>query len=109
MSGPTQIAYPTIQSAQVGRGPVGISTKGGDLQAARKSAEEFEGMFLSQMFGHVFEGLKTDGPFGGGHAEKMYRSLMVDEYGKTMARAGGIGIADQVMKEILRNQEAVKQ
>lgn len=108
MSGPTQIATPTIQSTQVGRGPMGVSAKA-DTQAARKSAEEFEGMFLSQMFGHVFDSLKTDGPFGGGHAEKMYRSLLVDEYGKTMARAGGIGIADQVMKEILRNQEAIKQ
>ena len=80
-----------------------------DPAQMRKAAEEFEAMFLSQMFGHVFEGIKTDGPFGGGHGEKMYRSLLVDEYGKTMARAGGIGIADQVVKEMLRNQEAIKQ
>jgi len=80
-----------------------------DPAQMRKAAQEFEAMFLSQMFGHVFEGLSTDGPFGGGHGEKMYRSLLVDEYGKTMARAGGIGIADKVMQEMLRNQEAIKQ
>lgn len=80
-----------------------------DPAQMRKAAQEFEALFLSQMFGHVFEGLKTDGPFGGGHGERMYRSLLVDEYGKSMARAGGIGIADKVMQEMLRNQEAIKQ
>src|SRR5262245_61479108 len=66
-----------------------------DPAQARKADQEFEAMFLSQMYGHIFEGIKTDGPFGGGHAEKMYRSLLVDEYGKQMAQRGGIGIADK--------------
>jgi len=79
-----------------------------DPAQMRKAAEEFEAMFLSQMLGHVFDGIKTDGAFGGGHAEKMYRSLLVDEYGKSMARAGGIGIADQVMQQMLRQQEVTQ-
>jgi Rod binding domain-containing protein len=89
--------------------PAAAQTQGADHAAARKAAVEFEAMFLSQMLGHMFEGIKTDGPFGGGHAERMYRSLLVDEYGKAVARTGGVGIADQVMTEILRHQEAVKQ
>jgi peptidoglycan hydrolase FlgJ len=104
MAGPTQITPATIGSAPVGRGASqGLNSK--DPRAMRQSAQEFEAMFLSQMFGHVFESLKTDGAFGGGHAEKVYRSLLVDEYGKTMARAGGIGIADSVLAQMLRNQE----
>jgi Rod binding domain-containing protein len=107
MAGPSQITTPSIGAGAIGRGPSSLQASG-DPKAARKAAEEFEAMFLSQMFGHIFEGIKADGAFGGGHAEKIYRSLLVDEYGKTMARAGGIGIADQVMKEILRHQEAIK-
>ena len=42
-------------------------------------------MFLSQMFQYMFEGLDSDPVFGGGNAENMYRSLMVDEYGKQVA------------------------
>ncbi|MGP1396861.1 MAG: rod-binding protein [Inquilinaceae bacterium] len=76
-----------------------------DKAAARQSAEEFEAVFLSQMLGHMFAGVETDGMFGGGEAEKVYRSLLVDEYGKAMSRSGGIGIADQVMAEILKVQE----
>jgi hypothetical protein len=31
---------------------------------------------------------------------------MIQEYGKIAARTGGMGIADQVQREILRMQEA---
>jgi flagellar protein FlgJ len=54
----------------------------------------------------MFADLSTDGPFGGGHAEKIWRAMMVDEVGKAMAKSGGIGLADYVQREILRVQEA---
>jgi len=72
---------------------------------ARRTAIEFEAVFLSQMLAPMFNEIDTDGPFGGGSGETVYRSLMVDEYGKLIARAGGIGLADSVMREILKHQE----
>lgn len=77
-----------------------------DIEQLRKTAQDFEAIYLSQMLKPMFEGIKADAPFGGGHAEDMYRSLMVDEYGKSLAKSGGVGIADQVMREMLRMQEA---
>ena len=74
--------------------------------SAEKTAQEFEAFFLGQMLQPMFEGLGAEAPFGGGHAEKIWRTMMVDEMGKAMAKAGGIGIADQVQREILRLQEA---
>ncbi len=75
------------------------------LKQAKQAAEEFEALFISEMLGPVFENLETDGLFGGGQGEKIYRSLMVQEYGKAIAKAGGVGIADTVQREILRMQE----
>jgi Rod binding domain-containing protein len=72
---------------------------------ARKAAEEFEAFFISQTVDTMFAGIKTDGPFGGGHAEEAFRSMLSQEYGKSMAKAGGMGIADQVYREILKTQE----
>jgi len=69
------------------------------------AAEEFEAVFLSQMLQPMFEALETDGPFGGGSGERAYRALMVQEYGRVLARAGGVGIADAVEREILKLQE----
>lgn len=71
----------------------------------RARAEEFEAMFLSQMVSAMTAGLKTDGPFGGGHAEGVMRSLLNQEFGKAMAAHGGAGIADSVYRELLRLQE----
>lgn len=79
--------------------------KGADLNKLRDTAQDFEAVFLSQMLKPMFEGLETDGMFGGGQAEEMWRSLMVDEYGKSIAKSGGIGIADAVMSEMIRMQE----
>jgi len=76
-------------------------------EAARRAAVEFESVFLSQMLAPMFNGIAADGPFGGGHGETVYRSLLVDEYGKLIAQTGGIGLADSVMREILKHQESV--
>ena len=54
----------------------------------------------------MFANIDVEEPFGGGNAEKIWRTMMVDEYGKSMAKSGGIGIADTVYREILRAQEA---
>lgn len=77
-----------------------------DRQKAEKSAEDFEAFFLSRMMESMFEGVSTDGFFGGGQAEKIYRSLLLDEYGKEMAKLGGVGVKDYVMNAILQMQEA---
>jgi Rod binding domain-containing protein len=71
----------------------------------RETAQAFETSFLSQMLKPMFEGLSTDGPFGGGQAEETWRGFMIDAMAKQTVRAGGIGLADQVVSEMLRMQE----
>lgn len=72
----------------------------------KEVAQEFEGMFLGQMLENIFSHIETDEMFGGGQAEDIYRSMMVEQYGKLMAKSGGIGIADHVMRQMLQTQEA---
>jgi Rod binding domain-containing protein len=74
--------------------------------AARKAAQDFEAVFVSQMFQQMFAGIKADGLFGGGHGEDMFRSLLLDEYGKQVAKHGGLGISDAVMRTLISQQEA---
>ena len=80
-----------------------------DVTRAKESAESFEAFFLSRMMESMFEGVSTDGMFGGGHAEKIYRSLLLDEYGKEMAKLGTVGVKDYVMQAILQMQESASQ
>jgi Rod binding domain-containing protein len=72
---------------------------------AREAAESFEAFFISQILSDMFAGVETDPLFGGGQGETVFRSLMIDEYGKSLAKTGGVGIADSVLQEIIRLQE----
>ena len=76
-----------------------------DAGEAAKVSQDFEAFFLTQMISSMFAGIKSDGYFGGGAGENIFRSLMFREYGKILARAGGIGIADAVQREILKQQD----
>jgi peptidoglycan hydrolase FlgJ len=72
---------------------------------ARAAAQDFEAVFLNSMFQHMFTGISGDGPFGGSDAVGVWRSMLTDEYSKSFAKAGGIGIADQVYRTLMARQE----
>ena len=75
---------------------------------ATKAAQDFEAVFINEFLGAMFEGIKTDGPFGGGPGEAIFRSLMLDQYSKTIASQGGFGLGDAVKRQLLAAQENAK-
>jgi hypothetical protein len=74
----------------------------GAVGGPERVGKEFEAMVLGQMFEAMFAGIKTGGAFGGGHAEATWRSFMIQEYGRAVADAGGLGIGDMVHAEVAR-------
>ncbi len=103
------LTVPTRSFSALAGGPQFGATraagKNGDVDAVREAALQFEAVFLSQMMAPMFESLSTDGLFGGGQSEQVYRSMMVEEYGKAIVQSGGIGLADAVQREMIRIQE----
>ena len=87
------------------QGPVKAPVAAGDIASATKAAKEFESVFISQFLGSMFSGISTDGPFGGGEGEEMFRSMMINEYGKSMESRGGFGLAASVTSQLLKHQE----
>jgi|GEM_PF-1329603 len=73
-----------------------------------KTAEDFEAVFISQMLKHAFEGQKPNEVMGGGSSEEIYNDMMIDEYGKLIARTGGVGLADTVKQHMINLQEVEK-
>jgi flagellar protein FlgJ len=71
---------------------------------AKIAAREFESVFLNSMFQQMYSSVNGDGPFGGSGALKVWRSFMTDQYSKTFAKAGGIGIAPHIYNELLKHQ-----
>ena len=89
---------------QMGRDLPKISAQTGKADAMRV-AKDYESVFLAQFTSIVFSGIKSDGPFGGGPSEDIYKSLLAEEYGKALAKSGNFGIADSVYREIIKSQE----
>ena len=73
-------------------------------EEAMRVAQEFEKMFLAEMLQPMFAGIETDGPFGGGNAEEVFRPMLLEKYAEAVSASGGVGIADSVLSEILRMQ-----
>ncbi len=73
---------------------------------AKKSGEDFESVFLTQILSSMSQGLGNDTGFDGGDAETQWRSLYNEYTARSIAGSGGIGIAGSVMGELLKAQGA---
>jgi flagellar protein FlgJ len=71
---------------------------------ARSTSQDFEAMFLNSMLQPMFNGV-GEGPFSGGQGASVWRSFLTDEYAKMISKNGGVGIADQVYRSLLAQQE----
>ena len=75
--------------------------------AAWATAQNFESVFLNTMMAPAFESLDGDGPMGNdnGAGSDAWRGMLVDEYAKGFASAGGIGLSTDIYREMIRLQE----
>lgn len=80
-----------------------------DAAKADKASKEYESVFISQFLGSMFSSIPTDSVTGGGEGEEMFRSLMIDQYSKSIENQGGFGIATQMKAELLKHQHAAVQ
>jgi peptidoglycan hydrolase FlgJ len=73
-------------------------------ERAKSTATDFEAMFLNSMFSQMTSGLKGDGPFGETQGTGVWRSMLTEQYSKSFARAGGVGIATEVYRTLIMQQ-----
>ena len=76
-----------------------------DLAKIEQAAQEFEAVFVSEMMKPMFEGISSEGMFGGGKGEEVFQGILIQEYGKIMSQTGSIGLADSVKEEMIKMQE----
>jgi peptidoglycan hydrolase FlgJ len=71
---------------------------------AKATAQDFEAMFLNSMFSHMTSGLNGEGPFGNTVGTGVWRSLLTEQYSKSFAKAGGVGISNEVYRTLILQQ-----
>jgi peptidoglycan hydrolase FlgJ len=77
----------------------------------RQAAEGFEAQVLAQLLQPAFAAASAaNSPFGGGSAEAQWQPMLLDAFAASAARGGrGIGLADMVLAQMIRAQEAAQQ
>ncbi len=71
---------------------------------AKSTAQDFEAMFLNSMFAQMTSGIKGEGPFGDTPGTGMWRSMLTEQYSKSFAKAGGVGISNDVFRTLILQQ-----
>ncbi len=109
MTIPAALALPAAKlalgAAASALGAVGKALSPQD-QKIRKTANDFETMFLENMMSQVFPQESSEGPLGeNGTGGQVYRGMLVNEYAKSIAKSGGIGMSDTIYRQMLQMQE----
>ena len=76
---------------------------------AKSTSQDFEAMFLNQMFSQMTSGLKGEGPFGNTPGTGVWRSMLTEQYSKSFAKAGGVGISHEVYRTLILHQASQAQ
>ncbi len=72
----------------------------------REACEGFEAVFIQQMWQQMRASLPKDGLMSS-KEEEFWQGMYDQELGKSMASAGGIGLADMMMEQLDRNNQAL--
>ena len=74
-----------------------------EVAKLRKAAQDFESVFLNHMLKTMRQSASSGPGLGGGSGERMYRDLLDDELAKSISRGGGLGLADVLVRDLIRS------
>lgn len=77
------------------------SAPGRDPEKLKGAAQQFEAVFIQQMFKAMRDSVPEGGLFEKDNADDIYAQMQDAEAAKIMAQQGGIGLADLMIKQLL--------
>ena len=98
---------PVSVSSVVASSKTGAQLDPAHLNKLKDASVKLEAVFLAEMLKSAGLGKAQEG-LGGGSGEDQFSSLLANLQAEEMARAGGIGLAEQIF-ETLKEQEYAKQ
>ena len=76
--------------------------KGRDPKKLKEAAQQFEAIFIQQMYKEMRKTIPDDGLIQRGNADDIYTQLQDMQAAKITAQQGGIGLADLMMQQLLK-------
>ena len=76
--------------------------KSKDKAALKKSATDFESIFVGMMLKSMRNSVQKSGFLDGGNAEDIYRSMLDQEYSKVLSGTNKLGLANTIERQLSR-------
>jgi peptidoglycan hydrolase FlgJ len=73
----------------------------------RATAHEIESMFLQNLLKTMRQASGSKGPLSG-TGQRVYQEMMDEHLGRALSKGGGIGLADLLVRDVLRRQGVMK-
>ncbi|MCW8859520.1 MAG: rod-binding protein [Deltaproteobacteria bacterium] len=77
--------------------------RGQDPEKLKEAAQQFEAIFIQQMFKEMRKTIPDDGLIQRGNADDVYTQLQDLEAAKITAQQGGIGLAELMMQQLMKD------
>ncbi len=91
-----------VREASAARRAINAGAEQDKAQKLREACQGFEALFIQKMWEGMRASLPQDGLMHS-RDEKFWQGMYDQELGKSMARAGGIGLADMMVAQLSRN------
>ena len=98
MEAATALPHDLLTQAKLNR------PEGKTREQIEHTARKFESVFIAQMLGSMFKDVEAEAPFSGGAGEAAFKSFLLDAVAEQMSKAGGLGLADDLTREMLKLQ-----
>ena len=102
------VDIPRVESLDAQKLKPGSRSPDKETIAAKKVAREFESMFVGMMLKSMRETVGKDMLAGKGQSDDIYRSMLDQEYAKSISEQGGLGLAKTIEKQILSQNQTAK-
>lgn len=81
-----------------------------DSDKLKKTAQDFESMFLENVYDRVTANLGEGGPLGSnGTGSDIWRGMLTQQYAKATSQSGGVGLSDDIYAALLKLQSGHSQ
>ena len=78
------------------------SEQGKDPEKMKDLAQQFESIFIQQMYKQMRKTVPDDGLLPRGNADEIYNQLQDLEAAKITAQQGGIGLAELMLEQLMK-------
>lgn len=79
-----------------------------EVRQLRDTAHQVEAIFLTQMLQMMRQASSSTGGPLSGQNQRVYQEMMDEQFGVALAKGGGIGLADLLVRDVMRRQGTQK-